>query len=728
MMQPPAAIRSNPGVPYGYWTVRAELESLNSNREPDARYVTEEESRELLEGDGERAEARARQAIDADAGDLQAKFLLGAALRRQRRFAAAKEILQPLAHAQPHMGFVWRELGLALIGLSQHTDAAEALLRAVDINCLDSDAWYGLGDALDFPERNASFSDSRLTDGARANRDGRFEEAESGSLRLLEDTPDHPGALKLLAESFLLRNRWADAKLHFEKCVALAPDSISARFRYATMLLVHRYYLRALPHINELVNVCPDNRLYRMMKGVALSRSRQYEAAIAEYEGIIADSSNKPGMWLEYAHLLRIAQKKNARDAFRKAIQILPSFVQAYVALAFIKTLELDETFLEEVHTLLARRDWSYEDCARLHFVMGKALEDMRRYAESFEHYRISNEILCAGRSFGAEATTDFKRHSKRFFKPDFFAARSNFGCVAKDPIFIVSLPRSGSTLVEQILSSHSAIEGLGELPDIGEIVRKLADEATAQGAHYPNLLADFDSDRFRSLGEEYMKLTRRRRRTDRAFFTDKMPANFAHIPFIHLILPNARIIDTRRHPMDCCFSCFKHYFPAGQPLSTSLRDIGRSYAEYVELMAYFDEILPDGRVHRVIYEQLIADPEKEVRRLLDYVGLGFEEQCLRFHENDRLVLTISTDQVRLPLYSTGMNQWRPFDRWLGPLKEELGYVLDIYPQVPNYFREVRGRYSEPLTLGPGGNPFSLVKGFQQLPFTARSQRAVLAP
>jgi hypothetical protein len=245
-------------------------------------------------------------------------------------------------------------------------------------------------------------------------------------------------------------------------------------------------------------------------------------------------------------------------------------------------------------------------------------------------------------------------------------------------------MPRSGSTLTEQILSSHSAIEGLGELPDLDTIVNRLLSGVKSEKLlqAYAKTLKHLDAKDFRSLGEGYLELTHRRRKLGRPFFTDKALANFGQIGLIHLILPNAKIIDIRRHPLDCGWSCFTSHFPGGMPFSHKLSDIGRHYADYVALMAHFESVLP-GRVHRVTYEDLVADPETEVRRLLDYLGLPFEEQCLNFHENKRAVITLSAEQVRMPLYKSGVGQWRPYEAWLGPLKAALGPVLDSYPSGP---------------------------------------------
>jgi hypothetical protein len=255
-------------------------------------------------------------------------------------------------------------------------------------------------------------------------------------------------------------------------------------------------------------------------------------------------------------------------------------------------------------------------------------------------------------------------------------------GCPAPDPIFIVGLPRSGSTLLEQILASHSRVEGTAELTDIITISRRLGEKSRKNPAgKYPEILAELPPERFRELGESYLETTRIQR-GDRPFFIDKMPNNFQHIGLIHLILPNAKIIDARRHPMACCFSGFKQHFARGQHFSYSLEDIGRYYRDYVELMAHFDVVLP-GRVHRVVYERMVEDTETEVRRLLEYCGLPFEDACLRFYENERAVRTASSEQVRQPIFRDAIEHWRNYEPWLGPLKSALGPVLESYPDAP---------------------------------------------
>ena len=359
---------------------------------------------------------------------------------------------------------------------------------------------------------------------------------------------------------------------------------------------------------------------------------------------------------------------------------------------------------------------------ARVQILAHSAFEDQAAYAEAFDNYRASNEILRGTGESGIEESGNYLQNAKIFFTPSFFRRRVGVGCAERAPIFIVGMPRSGSTLVEQILSCHSAVEALGELNALMETGSRLAPERPQepQGT-YPYLLNNLDPDRFRLIGEEYLKAIRSRRRLNKPFFTDKLPGNFRQIGLIHLVFPNARIIDTRRHPLACCFSCYKHDFLANMPFALDQRDIAQFYVNYVELMAHFDEVLP-GKVYRLFYENLIDDFETEVRHLLEYLDLPFEEECLRFHESRRVVLTLSGDQVGRPLYRTGMEDWRHFERWLGPMKEELGYVLNKYPEVPKFYAGVRTRSKSPLSLGEAGRRFAFVRSLERLPFETTSR------
>jgi hypothetical protein len=325
----------------------------------------------------------------------------------------------------------------------------------------------------------------------------------------------------------------------------------------------------------------------------------------------------------------------------------------------------------------------SDEDRWHFEFAIGKALEDGKDFARSFEHYSTGNHLRKTQVGYRADDNRAFVQRCRDLFTPEFFAARAGFGTTAPDPIFIVGLPRSGSTLIEQVLSSHTQVEGTMELPQLVEMARALGrDGDSASRSQYPQVLGELTPNRARELGEQYIRETRIYRKTTAPFFIDKLPNNWAHVGLIHCILPNAKIIDARRHPLGCCFSAYKQHFARGQHFTYDLADLGSYYRDYVTSMAHFDAVLP-GRVHRVIYESVVADFEAEVRRLLEYCGLPFEEGCLRFYENDRAVRTASSEQVRRPIFRDAVDHWRHYETYLGPLKSSLGSILDAYPDVP---------------------------------------------
>jgi hypothetical protein len=334
----------------------------------------------------------------------------------------------------------------------------------------------------------------------------------------------------------------------------------------------------------------------------------------------------------------------------------------------------------------LARTDLSDEDRLHFEFSLGKALEDESAYEESFGHYAAGNALRRKSQRYDPEVNSAFVRGSRALFTREFFAARAGAGVAAADPIFIVGLPRAGSTLLEQILASHSLIEGTMELADIPQLARGLAErEGRDEADGFFEAVPALTAAELRALGERYLEGTRVFRKTGTPLFIDKMPNNCLYVGLIHLILPNARIIDARRHPLGCCFSCFKQHFARGQSFTYSLEDLGRYYRDYVELMAHFDAVLP-GRVHRVFYEAMVGNTETEIRRLLAHCGLPFDEGCLRFYDTERAVRTASSEQVRQPIFTDALEQWRHYERWLGPLKAALGPVLSAYPGVPSAF------------------------------------------
>jgi tetratricopeptide (TPR) repeat protein len=404
------------------------------------------------------------------------------------------------------------------------------------------------------------------------------------------------------------------------------------------------------------------------------------------YRAVLADYPNQPKVWMSLGHALKTANHNaESIEAYRRCIELAPQFGEVWWSLANLKTFRFTPTEVATLRAQLERDDLTNDDRFHFHFALGKALEDGAEYRASFEHYERGNALRRKLVRYDADDNAGHVDRCRQLFTREFFAERVGWGSAAADPIFIVGLPRSGSTLVEQILASHSEVEGTQELPDITMIARGIARRTSrADASAYPRALAKFSAAELLELGDRYLGHTRIQRKTSRPSFIDKMPNNFAHVGLIHLILPNARIIDTRRHPLGCCFSCFKQHFARGQNFTYDLEELGRYYRDYVELMAHFDAVLP-GRVHRVFYEDMVDDTEVQVRRLLDYCGLPFEPAVMKFHENQRAVRTASSEQVRQPIFRDGLEQWRHFEPWLDPLKAALGPVLDRYPAIPQF-------------------------------------------
>jgi tetratricopeptide (TPR) repeat protein len=527
-------------------------------------------------------------------------------------------------------------------------------------------------------------ADPMLLEAGRALVDNDIPHAEALLRDRLRRSPTDVAAIRMLAEVAARIGRYEDAAHLLERCLELAPGFHAARQNYAMVLHRGNRPQEALAQVERLLAGDPHNPGYRNLRAVVLCRTGDFGEAIELYEDILAEHPGQPMVWLSQGHALKTAGLgERAIAAYRRCIELDPGFGDAWWSLANLKTFRFDDADIAAMRTQLQRTDLGDEHRLHLDFALGKALEDRGEYAESFAHYSRGNALRLARVPYSADATSARLQRAAEIYTAEFFRERGGFGVAAPDPIFIVGMPRAGSTLVEQILSSHPLVEGTMELPEITSLTRVLRQQgADDSPARYHEVLAGLDADAVRELGERYLERTRIQRKAGAPFFIDKMPNNFAHIGLIQLALPNARIIDVRRHPLACGFSLFKQHFARGQDFSYSLDDIGRYYRDYVGLMAHFDKVLP-GRIHRIAYEALVDDTEAEVRRLLDHCGLPFEPRCLRFFENDRPVRTASSEQVRQPIYRAGVDHWTHFEPWLGPLKATLGSVLDAWPAAP---------------------------------------------
>jgi predicted Zn-dependent protease len=653
----------------------------------------------LLGSDPELAGQQAAEILRVARDHPAALMILGISHRLCGRLERAIELLAPLARSQAEMPRVHYEYAMALARTGHVEEAIETLQCAIALNPALPQVWLALADlqrAVGMQkDADAAYAgyirysvrDPNLLHAAEALNANRLPEAEGLLRAWLKQHPTDVVAMRMLGELAVRVGRNAEALRLFERCLELAPGFREARQHFAVVLHREQQSPRALEQLELLLREDPANAGARTLKAAVLCRLGEYARGIELYEGLLREYPHNARVWLSYGHALKTeGRQADAIAAYRHCVDEEPEFGEAWWSLANLKTIRFDDADITTMRAQLQREDIETEHRLHFEFSLGKALEDRADYAESFAHYAEGNRLRLQIVPYRAGDTHARVVHAKRVYTREFFAERAGCGDPAPDPIFIVGLPRSGSTLIEQILSSHSAVEGTMELPEIIAMTRALRRSGDGS-ASYHEVLTGLPAEQFAELGRQFIERTRVQRKTAAPLFIDKMPNNFLHLGLIQLMLPNAKIIDARRHPLACCFSGFKQHFARGQSFSYSLEDLGRYYCDYVDLMTHFDAVLP-GRVHRVIYERMVEHTEDEVRRLLDYCGLPFEEGCLRFFENDRPVRTASSEQVRRPINRDGIDQWRHYAAWLDPLKAALGPVLDAYPEVPEFVGE----------------------------------------
>ena len=647
----------------------------------------------MLERDAGLARQQAEEILRVLPGQPQAAVILAAALRRGGQPAESAARLRRLIAEHPGWWTAQFQLGQSLAAAGEARPALLAFRRAAAAAPDQTDCWRGLGDhcrLMGLEAEAAESNDRQLRTAVHhpdliaaaellgKNQLGLAERALKGYLKR------HPTdfvALRMLAELAARLGRYEDSETLLARCLEVAPDFAPARQNYAFVLQRQNKPLEALAALEQPLAREPGDPNLRVIKAAALVQIGQYAEAIELYDAVLSRYPDQPRLWMSYGHALKTENRREAAvAAYRKSIAQAPHLGESYWSLANLKTFRFSPWEIMAMRAQLAREDLLDEDRLHFHFALGKAHEDLGEHEESFRHYERGNALRRQQIGYDAAETTARIDRTIALLDRPFLARRRDCGCPADDPIFVVGLPRSGSTLIEQILSSHSRIEGTMELPDLHAMVKTLGGRRKrGDPSHYPEVLADLPPARFRELGEEYLRRTRVQRKTARPLFIDKMPNNFLHAGLIHLMLPNARIIDARRHPMAACFSVFKQHFARGQAFSYGLEDAARYYADYVRLMEHFDRVLP-GRIHRVHYEAMVTDTEAEIRRLLAYCGLEFEPGCLSFWQNKRSVRTASSEQVRQPIFTDGLDQWRHFAPWLDPLAAALGPLAEDYP------------------------------------------------
>ena len=506
--------------------------------------------------------------------------------------------------------------------------------------------------------------------------DGEIQAAEHVVRQYLLQHGDHAEGMRLLAQIGVKMDVLDDAELLLESLLKLAPNHHVARYEYAVVLLKRHKHVRAREEIEKLLRIDPGNLAYRTTFATICTGFGDHHRALPLYQELAQRTPQDPELHLSIAHAQKtLGHTRQAIDSYRAAAAARPSFGEAYWSLANLKTYRFTDAEIAHMRAAEAREEIAPADRFHLCFAIGKALEDRGEYAESFGYYERGNALKlseCLYRPQPLERTAQLQQS---LCTREFFAARRGFGSDSPAPIFIVGLPRSGSTLIEQILASHSQVEGTMELADIPRLVQDLQGRETQGSApRYPGILETLTAEEFKRMGDQYLCDTRVYR-TGKPFFIDKMPNNFRHLGLIHLMLPNAKIIDAHRDPLACCFSNYKQLFASGQQFTYSVEHITRYYRMYAQLMAHWNSALP-GRILRVEHEAIVEDLEASVRRILAFCGLPFEPNCVEFHKTQRSVHTASSEQVRRPIFRDGVDQWRHFDPWLGPMKAALGPLI----------------------------------------------------
>ena len=615
---------------------------------------------------------------------IEAYYMLAVARRYQHNYDGALAATADLIDTKPDHGRAYQERAYNLLSLNRLSEAANAFSKAVELNPGLLASWQTLVNlqAKAGRTKQARYAAAQVAYLEALPREllgvidliheGKLYKAENLCRHFLINNKHHTEAMRLLADIGVRLRILDDAEFLLESCVELEPENLRTRSDYLKVLNRKCRFDKALEQAGYLLRAQPDNPVFQLAMANAQTGLGYFEQGIAGYRSCLERSGNKPGVYMLLGH----AQKATgdfdgAVESYREASRLQPGYGDAYWSLANTKTYRFSSGEIDRICSFESDKMLSVEDHTHLCFAAGKAFEDQGEYEASFSYYQKGNALKNKSSGYDPDKTSEMISAQIETCTSDLFADRGHFGCQDPDPIFIVGLPRSGSTLLEQILASHSMVDGTMELHNILGFAQRLRGRAAETSSNYPAILSSLEETYFNRFGEKFIQDTRVYR-DNAPYFIDKMPNNFMHIGLIRLILPRAKIIDARRHPMACCFSGFKQLFGEGQDFTYSLESMGRYYADYIRLMEHWDTVLP-GNILKVQYEDVVLDLETQVKRLLEFCGLPFEENCLKFHKTKRSVRTPSSEQVRQPIYFDGMDYWRNFDPWLNPLREALG-------------------------------------------------------
>ncbi len=648
------------------------------------------QAREMLQnGQFDRAAAACTAALAIDGQNSDALYTLAVTQRYRRKFDEALIIVDQLIALDKTNGRAYQERGHCLRDRGDRDGSLAAYQEAVSRNSALLGSWTMLADlhlvagrlqAADMAMAQRDYLASlppELLSVASLIQEGRYQKAENLCRHFLQTKGHHVEGMRLLADIGTKFSAFEEAEFLLQSAVVLDPENTGAHFDYVGVLSKRQKFAEALEQADALRAKEPGNPQLDMLYANQNLAVGNFDEALTIYRHRATEAPDNPGIHLTMGHALKtIGRLPEAIVAYGRAHAVRPDFGDAYWSLANLKTYRFSDAQIADMREREDASTTQLVDRYHLCFALGKALEDQGAYAESFAYYERGNRLKREEVRYDRTRIDNEMKQQIRHGTPALFAMKSGAGCTAADPIFIVGLPRAGSTLLEQILASHSQVEGTMELPNILALAHKIdGRRRIGEEARYPANLSELSDEELTGYGEAYIRDTAIYRKSGTPFFIDKMPNNFRHIGLIHLILPNAKIIDARRDPMGCCFSGFKQLFAEGQEFTYGLEEVGRYYRGYVDLMAHWDAVLP-GKVLRVQYEDVVADLETQVRRILAYVGLPFEAACLDFHQSDRAVRTPSSEQVRQPIFTSGLDQWENYAPYLAPLRAALGSGL----------------------------------------------------
>ena len=646
----------------------------------------------LEKGNVELAERQLAEILERFPDEPNALRLSGVSALQQNKPEIALIPLQKAIKAAPDFAKAHQDLSNAWTQLGDLKKAETCLKKSLEIDASNFSGWKDLGDLLadqgkneesDKAYKNALGSDKKykeIQDAMMLVQKGQLGEAEKIYRKLLAEDPDNVDALRLLALLASRSGALDQGIAMLRKCTEIAPD-----YALAWENLAKLYRQKDDPESIKMASYCfkkatelrPDWAEGWAGLGTMQTRSSQHDEGISSYKTSIELKINQPRVHLSLGHIYKTTgEPEKSITSYKDAIKYDPGFGEAYWSLANLKTYKFTELEIQEMQKQIDSKDLNERERVHFLFALGKALEDAKDFKQSFKYYHDGNELNRGRSTYDPKAIEALTQRLITFFDASLFSSKEGSGYEAKDPIFIVGLPRSGSTLIEQILSSHSSVEGTMELPNMMNIARKMGNSTKDQTA-YPEVISEMPKNDLSFLGKSYIEDTKFLR-SGLPFFIDKMPNNFSHVGLIKLILPNAKIIDARRNPLDTCFSCYKQLFARGQVFTYDLPELARYYINYIKLMDHWDETLP-GFVYRVNYEQKIPDQEEETRKVLNFCDLDFEDQTLEFYNTKRAVKTASSEQVRQPIYKKGLDHWKNFEDDLSVLKKSLEPIKERF-------------------------------------------------